>query len=112
VSGADAERRARVDTAIGTLDCRVQANVKDGETVAVTVRPENVTLADGKRRGEAVNTIAGTVETIVFLGNMLDCTVAVGGERLHIQLHPATSLDRGARVQLHLPAEHCLAMHR
>jgi len=110
LSGRNGARQASVETALGTLQCRAQDGVADGDTVAVTVRPENVAVA-GDAQGGA-NTVAGTIENTVFLGNMLDCIVAIGGERLHIQLHPSTALARGVHVNLRLPAEHCLAMRR
>jgi iron(III) transport system ATP-binding protein len=112
LSGGDGSRQASVETPFGTLQCRAQDGVANGEAVAVTVRPENVALTEPGQIGIVTNTIAGTVEATVFLGNMLDCIVAVGDERLHVQLHPSAAPGRGARVQLRLPAEHCLAMRR
>jgi iron(III) transport system ATP-binding protein len=100
---------ARIDTPIGTVQCRVAADTKLGDAITVAVRPENVSLASGAGEG---NRFAGTVEAIVYVGNMLDCLVAVEGERLRLQLHPATVLARGAAVSVHLPVEHCLAMQR
>jgi hypothetical protein len=47
---------------------------------------------------------------VIYLGNLLDCMVAVGGEVMRVQLHPSAPVVRGARVQLRLPIEHCLAM--
>jgi hypothetical protein len=49
---------------------------------------------------------------VVYVGNMLDCLVSVKSERIRLQLHPSSSLARGASVRLHLPVEHCLAMPR
>ena len=110
LDGSNGARQASVETPFGTLQCRAQDGIASGDTVAVAVRPENVAVADGGQGGQ--NTVAGTIETTVFLGNMLDCIVAVGGERLHIQLHPSAAPARGAHVNLRLPAEHCLAMRR
>ena len=59
-----------------------------------------------------VNGVSGRVESIVYVGNMLDCVVAVASERIRVQLHPSVALVRGADVSLHLPVEHCLAMRR
>jgi iron(III) transport system ATP-binding protein len=112
LSGGNGSRQASVETALGTLQCRAEDGVANGEAVAVTVRPENVALTETGQIGIVTNTVTGTVETTVFLGNMLDCIVAVGGERLHVQLHPSAALGRGARVHLRLPVEHCLAMRR
>jgi len=98
---------ARIETAIGIVASRIDSRAKAGETVKVTVRPENVALTTAT---EAENVIVGEVDSIVYLGNLLDCVVAIGSSRLRVQLHPSTALSNGARVQLTIPVEYCFAM--
>jgi iron(III) transport system ATP-binding protein len=101
---------ATVETSIGTLSCTIEEGTRAGDEITVAVRPENVAItANG---GAGGNHFAGTVETVVYVGNLLDCVVAVGGERLRLQLHPSSGLARGNEVRLHLAPEHCLAMRR
>jgi iron(III) transport system ATP-binding protein len=100
------DRRAEVATAIGTLGCCVDPDIRVGDEVTLTVRPERILLTG------AGGVVAGRVEAVVYLGNMLECLVAVAGERIRVQLHPSSGLARGASVFLHFPAEHCLAMRR
>jgi iron(III) transport system ATP-binding protein len=109
VDGAGARPLVTVKTRLGVLRCVAEGPLQNGAAVSVAVRPENVRLTDAAS-SQAENMVAGTVETIVYLGNILDCTVTVGPERLRIQLHPAAALARGQAVRLHLPAEFCLAM--
>jgi iron(III) transport system ATP-binding protein len=97
---------ALLDTAIGRLAARVRAGAAAGDAVTLAIRPENVALAES----DGDNIVAGTVETVTYLGNLLDCAVAVGDQRIRVQLHPSAALDRGAPVRLHLVREHCLAM--
>jgi iron(III) transport system ATP-binding protein len=112
---------AGIDTEVGRLAARVRSGAHTGDAVTIAIRPENVTLADADGRNadgpnadgpnaDGANIVAGTVETVSYLGNLLDCAVRVGTERILVQLHPSVSLDRGAPVRLHLAAEHCLAM--
>jgi iron(III) transport system ATP-binding protein len=101
---------ARIDTAIGVLACRIDTDTRIGDAITVAVRPENVTL--GAAGPADANRFAGTVEAVVYVGNMLDCVVTVAGERLRLQLHPSVALERGASVSVHLPVEHCLVMPR
>jgi iron(III) transport system ATP-binding protein len=108
IESADYLPLAQVDTPIGMLACRVGEAARIGDAVTVAVRPENVTLAAMEQA--TPNRFAGTVEAVVYVGNMLDCLVAIGGERLRLQLHPSVELARGAQVSVHLPAEHCLVM--
>jgi len=100
---------ATVETPIGAMRCRLAQGTREGASVTVAIRPENVALLPASSLvGD--NHFAGTVETIVSLGNLLDCVVAVGAERVRLQLPPSATLARGAAVRLALPAEHCLAL--
>jgi iron(III) transport system ATP-binding protein len=103
-------RLARVRTKLGILQCAADSTMHAGEAVTLTVRPENVTLIPDGAPGDGDNIVAGMVESVVFLGNLLDCAVAVGGERVRVQLHPSTRIAAGQTVRLSLPSEHCLAM--
>jgi ABC-type Fe3+/spermidine/putrescine transport system ATPase subunit len=99
----------RIETAIGVLRCHVEAAIGNGAAVKVAVRPENIALADGPLRDDP-NVVAGRIETVVYLGSMIECAVAVGSVRLRVQLHPTAAVERGKEVRLRLPPEHCLAM--
>jgi iron(III) transport system ATP-binding protein len=99
----------RVETAIGTLACRIAADAEGDKAVTLTVRPENIILTEAPPV-EGANIVYGRIETIVYLGNMLECAVMVGPQRIRVQLHPSTALEHGAEVRLRLPVEHCLVM--
>ncbi len=103
---------ADVTTSIGLLRCRVDAATRAGDALALTVRPEHIALSIDGAAGhtDGGNTVVGRVETVIYLGNLLECVVAVGPETLRVQLHPSAAVTRGADVQLALPIEHCLAM--
>jgi iron(III) transport system ATP-binding protein len=105
---------ATVETPIGTLACTIEEGTRPGDEITVAVRPENVaiTTGGGANGGAGGNHFAGTVETVVYVGNLLDCVVSVGSEHLRLQLHPSSGLARGNPVSLHLAPEHCLAMRR
>jgi iron(III) transport system ATP-binding protein len=100
---------ARIETAIGPLSCFVERSVGAGETVTLAVRPENIGVAHPKM-ADGTNIVIGRVEKIVYLGNVLECVVSVGSERIRVQLHPSTVLDRGEELCLRLPVEHCLVI--
>jgi iron(III) transport system ATP-binding protein len=107
---AGARPEASIKTVLGVLRSVTQGSIEAGAPVTLAIRPENVMLLADAASSAPQNVLAGTVETIVYLGNILDCAVAVGPERIRIQLHPATAVTRGQLVRLYLPAEHCLAM--
>ncbi len=106
---ADEATSATIATPLGRLECRIPGGAAVGDAVKVAVRPENVALCPPGAAMDG-NATEGEVETITFLGNMLDCVVRAGDLRIHVQLHPAAPPATGSRVGLHLPAEHVLAM--
>jgi iron(III) transport system ATP-binding protein len=112
VAGGGDAPLASIETPIGVLAARVDAATRAGDAITVAVRPENVAVALLEGSAGGANSFAGTVESVVYVGNMLDCLVAVAGERIRLQLHPSASLARGTNVRLDLPVEHCLVMQR
>jgi iron(III) transport system ATP-binding protein len=103
---------AKVETPIGLLSCRLRPGTRRGEGVTIAVRPENVELtrAAAPAAGDASNAVQGEVDDILFLGNMLDCTVKVCGQKIRVLLHPSKAPSRGEPVTLRLPVDHCLVM--
>ncbi len=110
IETAGAHSLARVRTKLGLLRCAADGAMREGQAVTLTVRPENVALLADSASAGGDNIVAGTVESVVYLGNLLDCAVAVGGERVRVQLHPSARVASGQSVRLSLPSEHCLAM--
>ncbi len=100
---------ATVATPIGAINCRAESDAAIGDTVTVAIRPENVALLP---HAPAIgdNEFAGTMDTVVYVGNLLDCIVTIGAERVRLQLQPSAAVDRGAPVRLAFPVEHCLAL--
>ncbi|HEX3971369.1 MAG TPA: ABC transporter ATP-binding protein [Stellaceae bacterium] len=111
LAGSNGSATATVDTPIGAIHARVESEAKIGDDVTVAIRPENVTLLPlGSDPGAMHNHFAGTMDTIVYVGNLLDCIVTVGDARVKLQLQPSAAVDRGTQVRLSFPVEHCLAL--
>ncbi|HVA13486.1 MAG TPA: ABC transporter ATP-binding protein [Stellaceae bacterium] len=109
LSGTNGSTMATVATPIGAITARAEAEAAIGDTVTVAIRPENVALLPhAPLMGD--NEFAGTMDTVVYVGNLLDCIVTVGGEKVRLQLQPSAAVDRGAQVRLAFPIEHCLAL--
>jgi len=109
LTGSNGSATATVDTPIGPIHARVESEAQIGDTVTVAIRPENVALLPHGQQSSH-NEFAGTIDTIVYVGNLLDCVVSVGKERVRLQLQPSTAVDRGAQVRLAFPVEYCLAL--
>jgi iron(III) transport system ATP-binding protein len=101
-----------VATPVGLMRCRLDGALRVGDAVTLAVRPEHIALSLGTGQANGPNAAAGEVTTVIYLGNLIECTVAVGGTLLRVQLHPSAPVTPGARVQLALPIEHCLAMRQ
>jgi len=78
-------------------------------TVLVCIRPEYVALHP-ENIGDSPNVLEGRVDSAMFLGEYIDCTVDVDGRLLHVRAHPSMSLSPGQHVKLHLPVEQCVAL--
>jgi iron(III) transport system ATP-binding protein len=109
VSGTNGSSVASVATPIGALNARTDGKSKIGDSVTIAIRPENVVLVSPSAPADA-NEFAGTVDAVVYVGNLLDCVIAVGSEKVKLQLQPSAAVDRGATVRLSFPLEHCLAL--
>jgi multiple sugar transport system ATP-binding protein len=73
-----------------------------GAPVAVCVRPEHVTLTS--RPGET-NSIAGIVDSLLFVGDRYECRVSIGPDRLLVHVPRSQKPEVGKKVYLNLPKE-------
>jgi len=90
-----------VETEHGVLRCTTAEAVGKGTRVAVAVRPENVTLhAGAPPSGGDVNVLSGTVRSVVYLGNTLDCAVDVNGALVKADVHPGEPVNENDTVTL------------
>jgi iron(III) transport system ATP-binding protein len=102
-------RMGEVETPSGMLKCVLPDGIIAGESVVVVIRPEDVNLNDGAP-GENENVLQGKIEAIVYMGDALECQVAVGNKQIRLKLHPSSPVARGDAVRLRLPAASCRAV--
>jgi iron(III) transport system ATP-binding protein len=95
-----------VETPHGELLCCVPADLRPGQPVLISVRPQNV-LVSRERTAGARNVFAGKVRVAVFLGEYIDCLVEVSSDLLRAHMHPRLHIGRGEDVFVHLPRELC-----
>ena len=76
--------------------------LETGAPVAVCVRPEHVTLTS--RPGE-INSIAGVVDSLLFVGDRYECRVSIGPDRLLVHVPRSQKPQVGKKVYLNLPKE-------
>ena len=97
-----------VETAAGALACVLPEGVAVGQEVTLVVRPEDVHLAESAEGCD--NLLEGEVEAVVYMGDALECQVALGGVRLRLRLHPSAAVERGQRIGLAIHGRDCRAL--
>ncbi len=77
-----------------------------GGDVYVSIRPEDI-VVHRSPPADRVNVLAGRVETVGYLGNMIEYTVTAAGRVWRVQAHPSDRFGAGEAVGLELPPERC-----
>src|SRR5207237_8379442 len=90
------DERWLLSTSAGQILAACPDGVQAGEKVTLSLRPENLTIhAHPPASG---NSLEGEVEMFMFLGEMAECRVKVGGSTLRTRQHPNVSFAHGERV--------------
>jgi iron(III) transport system ATP-binding protein len=97
-----------VDTAAGALSCVLPDGAAAGHDVTVVIRPEDVHFADTADGLE--NVFQGEVTAVVYMGEMLECQVALGNTRMRLRLHPSATVEAGQSVSLAIAGRDCRAL--
>ena len=75
----------------------------------MSVRPEDV-YVHKQAPSRTTNMLNGTVASVMFVGEFLDCRVDIGGQELRSRQHPNIGLQLGDKVQIELPPESCAVL--
>ncbi|MBF8301384.1 MAG: Fe3+/spermidine/putrescine transporter ATP-binding protein [Acidobacteria bacterium] len=97
-----------VRTEIGDVTVRAVEDLRSDERVAVSVRPEDVELAEARPEGD--NVWQGRVDQKVFLGEAVDFQVKVGARTLLSRRHPTLRTKVGDAIFVQLDPEKCVVL--
>ena len=97
-----------MQTEIGDVKVSGAQDFRAGERVALSVRPEDVELAEVKPAGD--NVWEGRVEQKVFLGEAIDFQVKVGSRTLLSRRHPTLRTKVGEPIYVQLDPEKCTVL--
>jgi iron(III) transport system ATP-binding protein len=103
----EALARGRVRTAIGDVEIAAGDELRSGERVVLSVRPEDVELSES--RPEGANVWQGRVDQKVFLGEFVDFQVRLGERLLLSRRHPSLRTPIGDAIWVKLHPEKCIA---
>jgi len=94
-----------LSTPAGQIKAAVPDGVQRGNKVTVSIRPENLTIH--AQEPVSGNVLTGTVDMFMFLGEMAECRVSVGGSVLRTRQHPNVTFQHGENVYVQIPYESC-----
>jgi iron(III) transport system ATP-binding protein len=95
-----------VNTDLGTLYCRVPDEIMPGETVLISIRPQDIKITLETNPAD-LNYYSGRLREAVFLGEYVDCRVEVGGAMIRVFVNPRYKIKPETSVYIHLPCEYC-----
>ena len=113
VMGPGSDGSARLRVGGGVVEAMVPEGMTEGELVTLSVRPENVWLHRLPEDDEAVppGTLTGTVDQMIYMGDVLDVRIALEGCTVAARAHPSVQLQRGDRVTVELRREDLSVIH-
>jgi spermidine/putrescine transport system ATP-binding protein len=84
-----------------------RADLETGAACVVAVRPESIEITPANpAHASGINTVMGVIETLLFIGDRYQATVALPwGQSTLIHLPPAGKWAEGQDVALHLPPD-------
>jgi iron(III) transport system ATP-binding protein len=109
VSAPDGDGAYRVSGPIGQMRVCSPDQLKAGDAVAISVRPEDVELSEQRLEGE-VNVFEGTVTGKVFLGECIDFQVKVGEHPMFARVHPSLTTPVGGKIYVRMNSDKCIAI--
>ena len=97
-----------VHTEIGDVTVSIAPELREGDRVAISVRPEDVELSETRPAGD--NVWQGRVDQKIFLGEAVDFQVTVGGRTLLSRRHPTLRTKIGEPIFVQLNPEKCVVL--
>ena len=110
VLGRDPSGGMTLEGAVGRLHANCPEGVTSGDTVTLTIRPENIRVYPSDPGGTS-NVFPAVVESLSFYGEFVDCRVRIGDRMFLTRQHPTVAFRSGDAVFMELPIELCAVLH-
>ncbi|MSO46223.1 MAG: ABC transporter ATP-binding protein [Acidobacteria bacterium] len=107
-SPAEAGHYVRIRTELGDVGVQAASDLRVDERVAISVRPEDVELAETRPPGD--NVWEGRVDQKVFLGEAVDFQVKVANRTLLSRRHPTLRTKVGEPIFVQLNPDKCVVL--
>jgi iron(III) transport system ATP-binding protein len=100
----------QVETPHGPMVCPADCGLASQDSVWVACRPEGAVVTAVRPPGE--NVFPGRITTVVFAGDQIMYSIAVGEQAIQVKSDPFRSFQDGDQVFVQLPPERCLLIRR
>jgi iron(III) transport system ATP-binding protein len=100
----------QVATPHGPMVCLADCGPAGQDSVWVACRPEGAVVTAVRPPGE--NVFPGRITTVVFAGDQIMYSIAVGEQAIQVKSDPFRSFQDGDQVFVQLPPERCLLIRR
>jgi len=101
---------SQVETPHGPMVCPMGDGPVGQDSVWVACRPEGAVVTAVRPAGE--NVFPGRITTVVFAGDQITYSIAVGEQMIQVKSDPFRSFQDGDQVFVQLPPERCLLIRR
>jgi iron(III) transport system ATP-binding protein len=88
--------------------CVLPENAKIGDMVTIVVRPEDIHHCETETEQDIV--VEGSVGTIVYMGEALDCQVMLGDSQIQLRLHPSSKVEKDQKIRFGMHTRPCRAL--
>ena len=104
-----ADKIAEVETKVGMVSSCMAFGGKSGDKVMLSIRPEAIRVETTKPAGDG-RYVPARVESVMFLGEYIDCFLTIGEFSLRAKTHPQLQVKVGDTVYVHILADYCVAL--
>ncbi len=102
----------RIRGAMGDLVAISDTPLKAGQNVTLSIRPENVELADDAfSGGGTLNLFSGKVDQRIFLGDYADFQIRLGNILMMSRAHPALRASVDETIHMRMSPDSCVVLH-
>ncbi|MFM1816548.1 MAG: hypothetical protein RLZ98_3243 [Pseudomonadota bacterium] len=105
----DANSIGRVKTPQGSFACTFNKSATSASSILVCVRPEDIQMASGQPNG-ATNSFGAKITNRIFLGDVIDYQVELGGEEMRVRSRPEWDFAIGDQVTVTIPTNKCIGL--
>jgi len=97
-----------VETKVGIVSSMMANSCNRGDRVMISVRPEAINVETTVPRERRY--IQARVESVMFLGEYIDCYLRAGDQSLRAKVHPQINVKSGDMIYVTISAEYCVAL--